>query len=91
MKIVKVIQEYNSYDDCDDLLYKQISLYSLYHLRIGSKKWWWPLLTQMLVVAVVNTWGGAYETANKLEKNVIIGCVEEVSTSIFERKNRVNA
>lgn len=35
------------------MLDKQISLYGT---RIRSKKWWWPLFTQLLDIAVVNTW-----------------------------------
>lgn len=51
--IPKVIQEYNSHMGGVDLLDKQVSLY---RIRIRSKKWWWPLFTQLIDICVVNTW-----------------------------------
>ena len=36
-----------------DLLDKQVTLY---RIRIRGKKWWFPIFTQMLDVAVVNCW-----------------------------------
>ncbi len=62
--IPKLIQEYNSYMGGVDLLDKQVSLY---RIRIRSKKWWWPLFTQMIDIAVVNTWR-IYQVANSEEK-----------------------
>jgi hypothetical protein len=67
----KIIQVYNSYVGSVDLLDKQISLR---HIRIKSKKWWWPLLTQMLDVAVASA-RRAYQTANK-EQSSIIRCTQ---------------
>ncbi|GFR21388.1 hypothetical protein TNCT_226901 [Trichonephila clavata] len=32
-----------------------------------SKKWWWPLFTQMIYICVINTWR-AYHIANPNEK-----------------------
>lgn len=54
-----------------DLLDKQIAFH---HIRIKSKKWWWPLVAQMLDVAVANAWR-AYQTENN-EQSAIIRCTE---------------
>lgn len=51
--IPKLIQDYNNGMGGVDLLDKQISLY---RIRIRSKKWWWPLFTQMIDITVVNAW-----------------------------------
>lgn len=51
--IPKVIAEYNKSMGGVDLLDKQVSLY---RVRIRGKKWWFPLFTQLLDIAVVNTW-----------------------------------
>ena len=58
------IKEYITHMGGVDLLDKQISLY---RTRIRSKKWWWPLFTQMIDVCVVNTWR-AHQIANPDEK-----------------------
>lgn len=58
-----VIQEYNSHMGGVDMLDKQVSLY---RIRIRSKKWWWPLFTQLLDICVVNTWR-LYQIANPQE------------------------
>lgn len=51
--IPRLYCEYNRNMGGVDLLDKQISLY---RTRIRSKKWWWPIFTQFLDVAIVNTW-----------------------------------
>ncbi|XP_047106302.1 piggyBac transposable element-derived protein 3-like [Schistocerca piceifrons] len=59
-----LIEEYNALMGGVDQLDKQIKLY---RTRIRSKKWWWPLFTQMIDICVVNTWY-AYQIANSNEK-----------------------
>ncbi|XP_049861751.1 piggyBac transposable element-derived protein 2-like [Schistocerca gregaria] len=44
-----LVEEYNAHMGSIDLLDKQISLY---RTRIRSKKWWWPLFTQMIDISV---------------------------------------
>jgi hypothetical protein len=83
IKMLKIIQEYNSYMGGVALLDKQISLY---HVTFKSKKWLWPKFTLLLHAAHVNTWR-AYQTAKRRRRGLIIGCTEENNFSMYKQKS----
>ncbi|XP_049947674.1 piggyBac transposable element-derived protein 3-like [Schistocerca serialis cubense] len=75
-------EAYNAHMGGVDLLDKQISLYKM---RIRSKKWWWPLFTQMIEICVVNTWR-AYQIANSNEKLSLLDVRRRIVTFYLAKK-----
>ncbi|XP_047103911.1 piggyBac transposable element-derived protein 3-like [Schistocerca piceifrons] len=77
-----IIEEYNAHMGGIYLLDKQISLY---RTRIRSKKWWWPLFTQMIYICVVNTWR-AYQIANSNEKLLLLDVRQRIVMFFLSKK-----
>ena len=86
IKISKVVSKYNKSMGGVDLLDKQVSLY---RTRIRGKKWWFPIFTQMLEVAVVNCWR-IHNIVNKDENLTLLETRRRLNLALLSKTSSSN-
>ena len=70
-----------------DLLDKQVTLY---RTRIRGKKWWFPIFTQMLDVAVINCWRMHNIVLNKDENLTLLKARRRLTLALLSKTSSSN-